>query len=125
MDTTEAADIAMTRLDRPHEIVAFEAAALRGLIDRLGVKGRELTEHIIATTDGTDPLAMTQAAGALAVLEMCESLGFDPNAVLNITVEPDHVEVTVAIPIVNDPDDEHPTPPNYTTQDGWVVDRDH
>lgn len=25
----------------------------------------------------------------------------------------------------HDADDEHPTPPNYTTQDGWVVDRDH
>lgn len=72
MDTTEAADIAMTRLDRPHETVAFEAAALRGLFDRLHTKGRELALHITTTVDGTDPLAMSQAAGALAVLEMLD-----------------------------------------------------
>ena len=37
------------------------------------------------------------------IRELCRSLGFDPAMVVNISVFPEHVEVTVYVPIVDDP----------------------
>lgn len=72
VDEHTTGELYLERLELPPEAVAFEAAALRAMIDRITDNIAALSEHIVKTTNPQIERELIRAAGGLAVLDMLQ-----------------------------------------------------
>jgi hypothetical protein len=72
MDEQTTGELYLMRLALPPDVVAFEAAGLRAMLDRINNNLAALSEHIVKITNPTKELELIRAAGGLGVIDMIQ-----------------------------------------------------